>query len=145
MSAQQKLLEAMNRLQKATAESVADREPAWRQQVEDMLAQLEDAVPRHAQEIAATDGELVDVDRPLIPSPTLQHRGAHLGQELDRLLEETRSLRRELQDPASLVNEPDSKRFCQRAHQLVQDLERCESQEAALIQESVTTDIGAGD
>ncbi|HZU36769.1 MAG TPA: hypothetical protein VFA18_12700 [Gemmataceae bacterium] len=145
MSVQQKLLHAMAELEKATANPVTGSGQAWSQYVDKVLAELEDALRRHAQEIAGADGQLVAVDRPLIPSPTLQHRGAHLAEELHSILGQTQSLRREFRELAPVANQPQRELFCQRARQLVQDLERCESQEADLIQDSVTTDIGAGD
>ena len=146
MSAQQKLLDAIDRLEELVAEGAPARPPTWRAQAEQALVQIEHALNKHAREIAKADGQLVIVDRPLVPSPTAQHRGRQLQSDLHYLRDETRALRQRIHASAPEMGAGvDVTSFCKLVRHLVEALERFENREASLILESVNTDIGAGD
>ena len=120
---------------------------------------------QHAATLEAPDGRVVDVDSARLPSPTMSRRAAKLHEELDRFLDETRALRTKVRgvapgqgsadNPSALAGAltvapeagaiPDFGVFWTRAQELLNALNRYEEQEANLILDSVTTDIGAGD
>ncbi len=111
-----------------------------------LLAALEDveaAAREHALELDPVRGKVVDVDRPLIPSPGLARHVGGLRQELGEVVAEAATLRNRL--AAAVVAPGEVDRLCQRARRLTDALEHFRQEEARLIQESVNTDIGAGD
>ncbi|HEV3255500.1 MAG TPA: hypothetical protein VG013_01345 [Gemmataceae bacterium] len=156
---------ALDRLERALAERGAGRERDWVERVDQALAAVEQGVRQHAATLEAPDGRVVDVDSPRLPSPTVSRRAAKLHQELDGFLVETRALRAKVRgasqglgiavSPSGLAGAlavapeagaiPDFSVFCKRAKELLEALNHYEEEEADLILEAVTTDIGAGD
>jgi len=102
------------------------------------LAQLEVAMRQHAALGGWPEDSVANLDRPLLPSPGVDRRHAELRQHLAGLLREVRSLRNE-------VLALDGSAIRERAGQLIEEVERFNREEIDLVQESVTTDIGAGD
>jgi hypothetical protein len=163
MKARKKTLEAaVTGLERALA---TDAGPDWAGRVGQALDRLEQAVREHNQALAATDGRLVEVDRPLLPSPTVDRRTEELRRDLDGFLEEAKALRGQVRGAAPGAGlgvgaagqagarevapeagaAADFGVFCQRARRLLEALHHFEEEETDLVQDSVTTDIGAGD
>jgi len=128
--------------------------------VEEALAAVEGALRQHADEVGHVNEDVLDLDRPLLPSPGADRRHGELRDELANLLWETRTLRKELQNhPRSPVLAPDA--VCNqgaapavatpvqsqrgRFIALADALEHYTRDETDFVQETVTTDIGAGD
>ncbi len=117
--------------------------PDRQQRLEHALAAVEQAVRRHAESLDASGGNLVDIDSPRIPSPTVTREVGGLRQELEGLLDEVSALREKLS--ASGASAPDFGPYRQRARHLAAALERYDEEEARVIQEAVNTDVGAGE
>jgi hypothetical protein len=166
MNARKKtLVAAVDGLERALATDAVGREKDWAARVGQALGRLEQAVRDHDRALAASGGRLVEVDRPLLPSPTVDRRTEELRRELDGVLKEAQALRARVmgaaQGAAGGVNPSglagarevapeagaaaDFGVFCQRARHLLEALHHYEEQETDLVQHSVTTDIGAGD
>jgi hypothetical protein len=129
------------------------------------LAGLEKAVRRHADALREPDGLVGHIDRPRVPSPGLDRRTQHLGEELAHILGDIRGLRTKAQaegqapavsaDPATLAGAlpvapeagavADHGLLVQRARQLAQALMEFENEEARVILDTVNTDVGAPD
>jgi hypothetical protein len=107
------------------------------------LRDVEEAAREHGLALDPVSGKVVDVDRPLIPSPGLARHAAWLRQDLGELVGEAAVLRSRLATAAATPAERE--RLRQQARALLDALERFGEEEVRLIQESVNTDIGAGD
>jgi hypothetical protein len=156
---------AADGLERALAEEVGGREQAWAGNVDGALAAVEEAVREHAAALEGPDGRLVEVDRDLLPSPTVTRRAAHLRQELDGFLKEAQALRSKVPgavqtsgvsaNPQNLAGAlevapeagaaPDRGVFHQRARRLLEGLRRYPKEEGEVILDGITPDIGAGD
>jgi hypothetical protein len=144
MNDQTDLLEgALRELEHLLGESVDDRDPGWAARADRALAGLEQGIRQHDRDLDPPDGQVVEVDRPAIPSPTLQRRLRALHEELKPLHEEAMALRIRLR--AVPEAGPDRRSLRERASRLIQALERFEHEEAGIVQESVNLDIGAPD
>jgi len=122
---------ALERLQNAAgADRVADIEAA--------LAETEQILRDRKQPLRPADGKLVEVERPRLPSATVDRRAARLRKTVDDLLRETQALRAEAPtaDPESLRR---------RTRELADSLQEFVDQEAKLVLQSVNTDIGGAD
>ncbi len=159
------LLTAVEGLERALADNAAGRPRDWTDRVQRALAEIEKAVRDHLATLESPEGCVVDVDRPMVPSPVVARKTAQLHQELEGFLQEIRTLRREAPaaaegcgstvSPQGLAGAldvapelgavPDYGVFCQKARALVTAVEQYEEEEARLILESVTPDVGAGD
>jgi hypothetical protein len=159
------LEKAMGELERALAEEAVGREADWAGRVDQVLAGIEAAVQQRAANLEPPDGKVVEVDRPRLPSPTVSRRAAGLRQELAGVLAEAQALRARVRgavqafgvpvQPAGLAGAlpvapeagaiPDFGVFRQRVRELLTALAQYEEEEARLILESVTTDIGAPD
>jgi predicted nucleic acid-binding Zn-ribbon protein len=158
------LAKAVNGLKCALAGDAAGREKNWTARVDQALAAFEQAVWQHRADLSDAEGRVVDVETSLNPSPTVARRADELRQALAALLEEATALRARLKDiqPSQEAPEPttaagalpvapeaadlsDFGVFCARAEQLLQRFEHYDQEEAELIQESITMDLGAGD
>jgi len=110
------------------------------------LACLEQAVREHAGSLESPEGKLVEVDRPLLPSPTVARRTDELRRELAGFLGEAGAVREQVraagQGPAAGAA---LGQLARRARALVGAVGRYEEEEAQVILDGVTTDIGAGD
>jgi len=160
----QSFARAVDGLKQVLAGDVAGQGGAWVRRVDQALSAVERAVRQHRATLRDAEGRVVDVDSSLNPSPGVARRADGLSQELDSLLIEAQVLRTKLKGvhPSSGVTDPstaavslpvapevgdrtDFSVFCQRAERLVERLGRYEEEEAQLILDSVTMDLGAGD
>jgi hypothetical protein len=156
---------SIERLEQALAGPSAGNERGWRNRVDQALAEVAVTARQHAASLEGPDIPLVDVDRPLLPSPGVARRSEELRQQLDGFALETQALRIKLramppaaEAPANVANlagalpvAPDLAAavdfgvFRGRARKLCQALEHYEEEEAALILDSINTEVGAGD
>jgi hypothetical protein len=154
------LAKAVDGLKRALAGDVAAGGEEWAGGFGRALAAVEQAVRRHRATLEDGEGRVVDVNTSLNPSPTVDRRAGELRQELDGFLREAQALRGKLhgvhaaatKDPSTLAGAlpvapqaADLGVFCERAERLVEGLGQFDREEADLIQESVTLDLGAGD
>jgi hypothetical protein len=136
------ILAAVHELEKVLNECDASRGPDRPGRLGRALVAVEQAVRLHAEGLDASDGNLIDVEGPRVPSPTVTREVGGLRQELDELLDEATALREKLTGEGA---GPDVGRFRQRARRLVESLERYEQEEANVILDTVNTDIGSPD
>jgi hypothetical protein len=161
VAAKNDLLTAAERLERALTGEAPGRERDWAGDVDDALAGLEQAVRQRAATLVSRDGSVVKVDRPRLPSPTVDRQAADLRQELEGMLERLTTLRLQVQGAAQVFGGaaipaglPATPRACaipdfgalrQQAQELVEAVRRYEEETARMLLESVNTDIGAGD
>jgi hypothetical protein len=152
---QYQLAASVDQLEEALASPAAGDEKRWSTLVDRALAEVQEAAHQHAAELTTPGTLLVEVDRPLLPSPGVDRRAGALHDELEGFVQEVRALRQglrglmpicrnstEVQEVGPTV---DLGAVCRRARTLVRTLEHFEEEEAALILDSVNTDVGAGD
>jgi len=158
------LAASIDDLKRALGERAANREDDWIRRMDQALAAVERCAWRHRADLKDPEKKAVDVDTPLNPSPVIARRMDALRADLNGLLREAGRLRKKLHDlhpPAEKVDPAtaagalpvapeaadvaDYGVFCERAEQLLQGFEQFDQEEANLIQESVTMDLGAGD
>jgi hypothetical protein len=158
------LVRAVEGLKQAVQSPTTQRGKSWTDRVEQALVVVEQSVWRHRANLKDDKGQVVDVDSSLNPSPVVARRAEGLDQDLDALLQEVQLLRRKVRDvhPGSASTTPDTAAgmlpfepetagladfgvFCERVTQLLEHFKQFDEAEAALIQESVTMDLGAGD
>ena len=87
------LVTALGELEQAVTAASADQERA--------LAGLEQALTRRVVALRSPDGRVVDVDRPLLPSPGEDRKAAGLQHELEVFLQQTQALRAQVQGAAA--------------------------------------------
>jgi hypothetical protein len=155
-----KLMAAIQELERtaSTEQSLATR---GGEGLDQPLAQLEDAVRQHVKDLRKPDELVGHVDRPIVPSPGLDRRTEHLREELTGILEDISNLRWRIEvagnsaaETAGSATRPAGPAIgaidhgsvlIRRVRQLVQAPQAFEIEEADVILEAVTTDIGAGD
>jgi hypothetical protein len=116
----------------------------WAAHLEESLARVQKAILSNARGLEVPGGGLVDVGADQSPSPGLDRRVERLLDDLGCLLEETRSARASAHHaaegaPLALDHLRD------RSQQLLEALRKHEQEQARVVLESVTTDLGAGD
>jgi hypothetical protein len=155
---------AVNELRNVLNEGNGNADKDWPRRARQILERIEQATRRHSIRLEKSGGRAVDVDTALNPSPTVARRSDELRRELDGLLQETRSLREQARTlhPAATDIPPstvagalpvapeaadvaDVGVFRERVEHLLEGFKHLEKDEADLIQESVTLDLGAGD
>jgi hypothetical protein len=160
----QSLARAVEGLKQVLAGDAAGQGEAWLRRVDQALDAVEHAVRQHRASLSDAEGRIVDVNTSLNPSPGVARRADGLRQELDNLLNQAAKLRGKLKTihPDAAATDPstaagalsvapevgdatDFSVFCERAKQLLEGLGRYDEQEAELIEDSVTMDLGAGD
>lgn len=134
------ILKALEQLEQALDTGPSGQQGAWASCVEQKLAQLQQALQRHAAQLNTPNGPLPDVDRPLLPSPGEDRKATALQHELEQFLRETKTLLAQVHDLG-----PSARALYQRVHELIHAVRRYEHAEVDLILDTVTTDIGAGD
>jgi hypothetical protein len=158
------LSDALDALEQVLAENAAGRGEHWSRCVRQALVALEQSLRRHRATLSDAEGRVVDVDTALSPSPGAARRAGKLHQELDRLLNEAQTLRTKLNavHPSAGVADAstaagalsvapevgertDFSVFCEQAEQLLTDLGNYNEEEAQLIEDNITLDLGAGD
>ncbi len=165
MSAEkQSLARAVGGLKQVLSGNVVAQGPAWTRRVDQALDAVEQAIRQHRDTLSDAEGRVVDVDSSLNPSPGVARRADALRQELDSLFRQAAALRGKLKSihpPAEATDlctaagalpvapevgdVTDFSVFCERAEQLLEGLGRYDEEEAELIEDSVTMDLGAGD
>ena len=159
----QSLARAVEGLKQVLAGDAAGQGEAWVRRVDQALDAVELAVRQHRATLSDAEGRVVDVNTSLNPSPGVARRADGLRQELDNLLNQAAKLRGKLKtihpaaatDPSTAAgalpvapevgDATDFSVFCERAEQLLEGLGRYDEEEAELIEDSVTMDLGAGD
>jgi hypothetical protein len=106
------------------------------------LAAVEEAVAQHEKVLAADGPRVVDIESPRIPSPVVTRQVDKLHAELEGLRSEVHALRQRMTGGEKA---PDVACLRERARQLLEALGRYDEEEAQVIQETVNTDVGAGD
>ena len=158
------LVRAVEELKQAVQSPTVQRGKSWADRVEQALTVVEQSVRRHRANLKDDKGQVVDVDSSLNPSPVVARRAEGLHQDLDELLQEVQMLRQKVRDvhPGSVSTAPDTAAgalpvapdtadladfgvFCERMTHMLERFEPFDEQKVALIQESVTMDLGAGD
>jgi hypothetical protein len=134
---------ALAELENVLAGPGAGLDARWAKGAALALAVVEQAVQQHTHGLEPPEGRVVELDRPAIPSPGLDRRLAGLQEELDGLRQEAAALRRAAQ--AGPTHARDLAALWRRTAALRDALARAGRQEAELVQESVTLDLGAGD
>jgi hypothetical protein len=110
--------------------------PAWMAGMERALAELEEALSKHLAATAVCDGVLCadDLDGPMMPR--LARKMKKLREQVGLFVQQVRELRQQIASPdASAAN----------IRALLLALRKLRGEEAGLILEDVTTDVGAGD
>jgi hypothetical protein len=136
------ILAAVNELERTLDVGDAGRGPERSGRLDRALATVEEAVRLHAEALDASGGNLIDVEGPRIPSPTVTREVGGLRQELDEMLDEVSALREKLAGGAA---GPDFGPCRQRARRLAESLEHYEEEEARVILDTINTDIGSPD
>src|SRR5579884_3762725 len=97
---QDPIVTAAEALERTVAAGRGGREREWVRGVDQALATVEQVVRQRAEALRGPDGQLLDVDRPRLPSPVVSRRTEGLEQELHQFLDEVQALRRQLQGAA---------------------------------------------
>jgi hypothetical protein len=162
VAAKNALLTAADRLERTLSEAAPGRERDWAGEVDAALDGLEQAVRQRAATLVSGDGRVLKVDRPRLPSPTVDRQAADLRHDLDDILDELAALRLEVRGAGQAFARtlppppggfpvprapavPDVRGLAQKARELVEAVCRYEEGAARMVLESVNTDIGAGD
>jgi hypothetical protein len=131
-------------LEQALVETATGREEVWAMEMDHALADVDEAVRHRDADLKARGGQLVDVDRQLLPSPTTERRANGLRHELDGVRDEVLALQLELRNAASRTR-PDLGTCRARANRLLDVLRRFRREEGVVIQDALNTDIGGAD
>jgi hypothetical protein len=148
-------------LERALAAPVTGRERPWAARLGSAVGALARVLRAHAQELESPDGLWTEVD---LTRPSLVRQLGHLRREQADLLGLASRLQEELDsaarafacpaapgEPADLPpgpragDIPDFGQLRRQAEELLQAVRRQQGEEASLVLESVTTDIGVGD
>src|SRR5262245_33023274 len=138
------LLQRVRQLQRILSAPQTGRERDWAEEVGQTLDKLLLALRRHTRKMDAPGGTdaLVDMTR-----PTLARQADELREDQDTFLVHTQALREELRQAvvASPTDVPDFGFLQSRLTDFAAGLEHHCEEEARLVLESMTTDIGVGD
>ena len=136
------LLQAIQTLEQALAEQSAGCERAWAGRVDQALAAAEQALRQENTEARSTKGgpfKAVDMTR-----PSLVRRVGELRHQLAADVSQAAELRSEVQ-AAGRGGALDCAALRHHVQEFVHALRQLKEGEIDLVQESVTTDLGAGD
>lgn len=141
---------AVANLQQIVADEAAYESSRWVSRLERALSAVEQAVRRQGSLIDSPEGGVSEVSGGQSPSPGMDRRVNCLHDDLDYLLEESQALRLQ----ASLLRSNTTldrsgtdaiEGLRLRAAALLEALNHYETEEARLILDDATTEIGAGD
>jgi hypothetical protein len=141
-TARDALLQSIERLEQALAQEPSTGERAWAATVDQALAEAEQALRQENADAHSPRGgpfKAVDMTR-----PALVRQVAKLRRQLTADVSEAAELRSEVQGAAHGAT-LDIGALRQHLHNFVSDLRRLKEGEIDVVQESVTTDLGAGD
>jgi hypothetical protein len=162
MTRQDVLLPPLEQLESALAARAPGRERDWAGQVDAVLGGVQEALRRHVADAEAPNaGMFAEVD---LTRPTLVRQVGTLRQEHTSFLERAKALRQELRSAAKVFDPhppagepgtlpraaepeavPDFGSLRKQLEDFAAALKRHRADEAGLVLESVTTDLGAGD
>jgi len=140
------LLEAGASLEIALEAGPGRGPQAWAARIDESLAAIASAVARHSRNLQASGGGVVEVSGGQAPSPGMDRQVKRLWRNLADLQREAEALRssvREVMNPEGEGSRIDEVQ--ERAAHLLAGLDRYVREEAHLILESTTTEVGAGD
>jgi len=140
------LPQAIAGLEKALA-AQWDHEPqVWTARVDQALFAIEQAIWRHDATLESDEGHLTEVDSAQSPSPGLDRRVGRLHDGLADVGREVGVLRQSVRQVLNAGGEQGlSDGLRDRIFELLHALRECSNEEANLVLETTTTDIGAGD
>jgi hypothetical protein len=141
---------AVEELKRILDAAPTERGNSWIRRMDQALLAIEQAARRHGASLSDDKGCVVDVDSSLNPSPGVARKAEGLHQELNNLLHQIQSLRRMLPnvDPTADDGSRSTAAYdlsLEQVKQVLDGFDRFAAEEAVLIQESVTMDLGAGD
>jgi len=141
---------AVANLERILVVDPTNRPQAWAARLEQALSAVEQGIRRQEGVLESPYDSLVAVSGGQAPSPGMDRRVNGLHDDLEGLLKETSYLRKQLHGAlhGSSRREPETAAFNElgyRAATLLDALGRYEEEEAWLILENATTDLGAGD
>src|SRR5438270_9863969 len=105
---QDPIVTAAEALERSVAADAGGRTQDWVRDVDAALAAVEQVVRQRAEALRGPDGQLLDVDRPRLPSPDVSRRTEDLERELRQFLDEVQALRRQVQGAAERLGVPPS-------------------------------------
>jgi hypothetical protein len=135
------LLQAIERLERALAEEPAGRQQAWAREADQALAAAEQALGQESAEAGSPGGLFKAVD---MTRPALVRRVDELRRLLSQEVGEAHELRDQVKEAAGTVA-PDLATLRRHLQEFALTLRRLKEGEIDVVQESVTTDLGAGD
>ena len=135
------LVSAVENLERTLAEKEAGLDEDWTARLDRFMAEIKQAARQRDAVLNASDGKLVDVESPLLPSPGMDRLTDKLHDELADILEEVASVRSEVQGKAGTFT-PKLSAIHGRVARLLETLKHYERDETAVVQETVNTDIG---
>jgi len=136
------LLLRVRQLERGIAARASGREREWAEEVGTALDKILAALRKHSREMDAPDGTFAEVD---LTRPTLARQAGELRDDQEMYLEHAQALRDELRDAVEPEALPDLDFLRTRLADFVAALKKHCGEEARLVYESVTTDIGVGD
>src|SRR4051794_18825579 len=102
---------SVEELERVLAEEGAPSGPDWAKRVDRALSLIESAVCEHQKTLESSEGRVINVESPRMPSPTVDRRLAELQRDLEEFLKETRALRTNVQAagcPPQVASNPDN-------------------------------------
>jgi hypothetical protein len=135
------MVSALESLEQTLADSAAGEKEDWLALLDRSLADLKQAARQRDAALDSGEGELVNLESPLVPSPGRDRRTDRLHDELDGILEEVTSVRSEVRSEAVRFT-PKLGRILNRVARLLESLKHYERDETGAVQETVNTDIG---
>jgi hypothetical protein len=150
------LTRTADRLCQVLAEAVLGREQQWAEAVGTALTEVEKSLRQYQVAAATPDGPLAEVDQ---TRPTLRRQSAAWRHDLAKLLDQCLALEDEVRHAAQAFRPtadtllertgtegiPVFGAIRQRVEEWVAGLRQIKEDEAAMVLESVNTDIGVGD
>jgi hypothetical protein len=141
-AASDEMTEALARLRSRVAQELAGREREWAQTMCEACSALEQALTKHHEGVVTRDGTLAAVDD---MRPGLARQARVVNRRQERVLRGLHGLCQEIQASLTTGNLSELRSIRARAEHLLSELQKTIDAEVDLVQESITTDFGAGD
>ena len=135
------LLEAIYRLELALASAAPRRDRVWNKRVIEELEKASDLLDEHFRSIESDDGLLSMI---ISAQPRLAHGADRLGREYSNLVQQARSLERQLAHHGE-GDLPSFRDVCKGLRSLLNALSNHRADANDLVFEAFSTDIGIGD
>jgi hypothetical protein len=132
---------AVDSLERTLAKREVGPKQGWTAQLDHIMVGIKQAARQRDATLNSGEGNLVDVDSPLLPSPGMDRLTDRLHDELASILEEVASVRSEVQSKAVSVT-PKLSAIYDRVARLLETLKHYERDETAAVLEIVNRDIG---